>query len=158
MYKTSHLELLTASSHFSALVHVLFFSALFLPERMCERAACLCVSPRSCKFSGCMHVCTVRQPAFEYYSPMFTVIIRKWPCWTRAQSSTSLCKRRFHPENRKYKNNAVSTSKNCATFLQPGAHNISVIAQKQWQNRTQVAAFFPPNINVTASVIYLIFI
>lgn len=31
----------------------------------------------------------------------------------------------------KNKNNAVSTSKNCATLLQLGAHNISVIAQKQ---------------------------
>lgn len=35
--------------------------------------------------------------------------------------------------------NMVSTSKNCATFLQLTAHIVfSMIAQKQWQNRTQV--------------------
>lgn len=45
-------------------------------------------------------------------------------------------------------NNRVSTSKFCAIFPPLGSHNISVIAQKQWQNRTQVvvstqSVYFP---------------
>lgn len=101
-----------------------------------ERGVCLRVGPSIC--ARLMYIDTVQQAAFEYYSPMFTVIIRKWPCWTRAQSSTSLCKRKLHPVGEKNKNNAVSTSKSCAIFLQRGTHNISPIAQTQWQNRTQV--------------------
>lgn len=49
------------------------------------------------------------------------------------------------------KTDAVSTTKNGATSPRLGAHNISVIAQKQWHNRTQVVVstqkryFFPPH-------------
>lgn len=69
--KTGHLELLTAPSHFSALAHVLFFPALFLPEDVWELSVYLCISLPSGRF-----LCAMRS-AFEYHSPMFTVIIGK---------------------------------------------------------------------------------
>lgn len=85
---------------------------------------------------------------------MFTVIIRKWPWWTRAQSSTSLCRRRFHPESENTKTTLFQHPRTVPLSFGL-VHNISVIAQKQWQNRTQVVvstqSFFS-NISVTASV------
>lgn len=59
----------------TVLLHVLFFSALFLPEEERE----VCIFPVS-KHVSVRTQCSLKQLAFKRYSPMFTVIIRKWPC------------------------------------------------------------------------------
>lgn len=79
---------------YTVLLHVLFFSALFLPKEERE----VCIFPVS-KHVSVRTQRSLKQLAFKRYSPMFTVIIRKWPCWTRARSSTSLCCWRLHPES-----------------------------------------------------------
>lgn len=70
---------------------------------------------------------------------------------TLLNSSTELnssLQAKTSPWEQKNKNNTVSTSKSFAIFLQRGTHNISLIAQKLWQNRTQVVvstqSFFSP--------------
>lgn len=47
--RTGHLELLTTSSHFGTLVHVIFLTTVFC-QRMHERCVCLCISLESCEF------------------------------------------------------------------------------------------------------------
>lgn len=59
----------------TVLLHVLFFSALFLPEEERE----VCIFPVS-KHVSVRTQRSLKQLAFKRYSPMFTVIIRKWPC------------------------------------------------------------------------------
>lgn len=116
----------------AVLLHVLFFSALFLPEEERE----VCIFPVS-KHVSVRTQRSLKQLAFKRYSPMFTVIIRKWPCWTRARSSTCLCCWRLHPESEAKKTTRFQHPRT-VPFSFSEARIISESAQKQRQNRTQV--------------------
>lgn len=123
-----HLELLTVSSHFSSLSHVLFFSALFLPEDVWEAFVCVQVSVCMCGAATCFRI-------------LLTHVYCHHQEVALLNSSTELNfsrRAKISSWEQRNKNAVVSTSNNCATFPPLGAHNISVIAQKQWQNRTQV--------------------
>lgn len=117
---------------YTLLLHVLFFSALFLPEEERE----VCIFPVS-KHVSVRTQRSLKQLAFKRYSPMFTVIIRKWPRWTRARSSTSLCCWRLHPESEAKKTTRFQHPRT-VPFSFSEARIISESAQKQRQNRTQV--------------------
>lgn len=114
----------------------------------------------TCTFLYVLFVCTVPQPAVKNYLPMFTVIIRKWPCWTRAQSSTSLCKRRFHPERKETKTQFQhrrtvqhSFSLEHVIFLWLHKNNDKTAYRRQFQHK----AYFS-NISVTACYLFNLYL
>lgn len=156
MYKRGHLELLTASSHFSALVHVLFFLCT-VSARGCVRGVYVCVFP-----SNRASICTTRRPPLSNTThPCLLSSSGSGPVELEHGAQLLSASEDFILRTKKHK--TVSTSKNwtvplsfCSVriiFLWLHKNNDKTGHRWQFQHK----ALFP-NINVTAPVIYLIFI
>lgn len=119
---------------------MLFFSALFLPEDVWEVCMFMHFFPCNCA-SFWMYVLYSRTLSNTTH-PCLLSSSGSGPVELERRAQLLSASEDFILRTQKHKNNAVSTSKNCSTFLQLCAHNISAIAQTQWQNRTQVVGFF----------------